>query len=135
MHATLALSLAARAIAPAAAVEWVDVGADEQTRHYLDGATLARNGDVVRIDKRAVFTAPLSDGHELLPMTASESRGVVEVDCVLRVHRVVEIELFDAQGRSISRSGPMRRIWEDVTPGTPGARTMEVACTRTAAGR
>lgn len=118
-----------------AAADWVDVGADEQSHHFVDDATLARDGDVVRVAKRAVFTAPLTDGHEVLPMTVRESRGVVEVDCALRVHRVVEIELLDRDGRQVSKSGPMRRVWEDVSPGTPGARTLDYACEHTAALR
>lgn len=127
------LWLSALLWAPAAgAVDWVLVGQDAETVHYVDPASLAREGDVVRLSKRAVYREPQPIGDTPGLPLIRESTGVVECDCARFQHRAVSIQLISDDGREIWNSGEMKRIWETVDTGSPGRATLDFACGRAA---
>jgi hypothetical protein len=112
----------------APAADWVRVGADGETEHFVDAASMVRDGDVVRLTKRAVYRDPQPIGGTAGMPLIKESIGVVEDDCVRAQHRVVSIRLLSDDGRVIWSSGDMKRIWEGVEPGSPGQATLDFAC-------
>jgi hypothetical protein len=128
------LWLAAALWAPAAGAEqWVRVGDDTETVHFVDLESLSRSGDVVRLLKRAVYRDPQPIGDTPGLPLIRESVGVVECDCVRFQHRAVSIRLISDDSREIWNSGDMRRVWESVDAGSPGRATLDFACARTAA--
>ncbi|MCW5625724.1 MAG: hypothetical protein KIT73_13510 [Burkholderiales bacterium] len=131
MTRMLAVLLPILICSPAGAVEWVHMGDDATARHYVDVDTLARNGDVVRMTKRAVFRDPQPVGGIAGMPVIRESLGVVEDDCARELHRVVSLQLLTEGDRVLWNSGDMRRVWESIDPGTPGQATLAFACART----
>ena len=117
---------------PALAQNWVQVGRDQEVVHYVDSASLVRDGDVVRVTKRAVYNDPQRIGDTPGLATIAELVGVVEDDCKLGQHRVISIRLQSEDGTVIWSSGDMRRIWESIEPDSPGMATLAFACSRTA---
>lgn len=127
------LWLVAALCAPAAgAVEWVRVGDDAETLHFVDLESLSRDGDVVRLMKRALYREPQPIGDTPGMPLIRESVGVVECDCARRQHRAVSIRLISDDSREIWNSGDMRRVWEVIEPGSPGRATLDFVCARTA---
>lgn len=125
------LCLAALLWAPAAgAVDWTLVGQDAETIHYVDQASLERDGDVVRLSKRAVYRDPQPIGDTPGLPLIRESVGVVECDCARRQHRAVSIRLISDDSREIWNSGDMKRVWESVDAGSAGRATLDFACAR-----
>ncbi len=124
---------AAMLASPAGAQTWVEVGRDQEVVHYVDSTALIRDGDIVRVTKRAVYHDPQPIGDTPgLPLIA-ESMGVVESDCKLTQHRVISIRLLGTDGTAIWSSGDMRRVWESIEPDSPGMATLTFACSRTVA--
>jgi hypothetical protein len=121
----MALVLPARA-------EWIDMGDDGEARHAVDDASVLQVDDVVRVTKRAVFLAPQPMGE--LPGTplVRETRGSVEIDCLRRQHRATDVEVISTENLRVWSSGPLRRDWERIEPGTPGMRTLDWVCARIA---
>ncbi len=125
--------MAAALCAPAAGAEqWVRVGGDTETVHFVDIDSLSRSGDVVRLMKRAVYRDPQPIGDTPGLPLIRESLGVVECDCVRFQHRAVSISLISDDSRELWSSGDMRRVWESVDAGSPGRATLDFACARTA---
>lgn len=121
------------ACGPAGAAEnWVRVGGDDEADHFVDDASLSRNGEVVRATKRAVYRAPQPIGGTAGMPLIMESMGVVEDDCTRRQHRVISIRLIGEEQKVIWSSGDMKRVWESIEPGSPGSATLEFVCARTA---
>jgi len=55
----------------------------------------------------------------------------VEMDCKLRVNRVIRIDMLDQNGKVVWSSGDMpRRLWLGVKPNSHAESTLEVACAR-----
>jgi hypothetical protein len=119
-------------VSPANAENWVRVGSDEETEHYVDEASLARDGEIVRLTKRAVYRAPQPIGGTAGMPLIVESVGVVEDDCTRNQHRVISIRLIGEEQKVIWSSGEMKRVWETIEPGSPGQATLEFVCARTA---
>lgn len=116
----------------AGAVDWILVGQDAESIHYVDPDSLARDGDVVRLSKRALYRDPQPIGDSPGLPLIRESVGVVECDCVRLQHRAVSIRLISDDSRELWNSGDMKRIWETVDPGSPGRATLDFACARAA---
>lgn len=117
---------------PCLADNWVRVGGDDDADHYVDDATLARTGEVVRAAKRAVYRNPQPIGGTAGMPLILESVGVVEDDCDRLQHRVISITLIGEGRKVIWSSGDMKRVWERVDPGSPGFATLEFVCARSA---
>ncbi|MEO8037326.1 MAG: surface-adhesin E family protein [Betaproteobacteria bacterium] len=120
------------AAASAIAQNWVRVGGDGETEHYVDDGSLVRDGDVVRATKRAVYREPQPIGGTAGMPLIRESVGIVEDDCKRMQHRVVSIKLISDHDQVMWSSGDMRRVWESIEPGSAGASTLEFVCARTA---
>lgn len=116
----------------AGAVDWIVVGQDAETVHYVDPASLVRDGGVVRLSKRAVYRDPQPIGDTPGLPLIRESVGVVECDCVRLQHRAVSIRLISDDSRELWNSGEMKRVWETVDAGSPGRATLDFACARSA---
>lgn len=117
--------------APCAAENWVRVGGDEEADHFVDDSTLARNGEIVRAVKRAVYRNPQPIGGTAGMPLIVESVGLVEDDCDRIQHRAISITLIGEGQKVIWSSGDMKRIWERIDPGSPGLATLEFVCART----
>lgn len=117
--------------ANAIAAEWVEVGADQQAKYYVDVASIIVESDTVRIVKKGVYTQPLTENFGGTPRVFKESVGKVELDCGRRINRVVEIEMLGVDGNVVWASGPMpKRLWEDVQVNTHGEATLDFVCAR-----
>jgi hypothetical protein len=117
--------------APCAAENWVRVGGDEEADHFVDDSTLARNGEIVRAVKRAVYRNPQPIGGTAGMPLIVESVGLVEDDCDRIQHRAISITLIGEGQKVIWSSVDMKRIWERIDPGSPGLATLEFVCART----
>ena len=113
------------------ASDWIEVGADPETRYFVDVDSIRTVGENVVFTKRGVYTHVLTDNFGGHPTTFKESRGNIELDCAQRVNRVTLIELLAETGALVWTSGPMaRRMWEQVKPNTHAETTMAFVCAR-----
>lgn len=119
-------------VSRAFAENWVRVGGDDETEHFVDDASLVRDGEIVRVTKRAVYRSPQPIGGTAGMPLIVESVGIVEDDCTRYQHRVISIRLIGEEQKVIWASGEMKRVWETIEPGSPGRATLDFACSRTA---
>ena len=118
--------------AEAAAAEWVSVGVEGGLEHFVDAASLARSGEVVRVLKRSVFLEPAPMGDTPGLPLVRETVGVIEDDCRRVQHRAVSLQVIGVEGQVLWSSGEMKRVWESIEPGSGGRATLDFACSRTA---
>lgn len=129
--AAMAALMAATAICPAIAADWVEVGADTQAKYYVDVESIKVDGENVSVLKRGIFTQIMTDKLGDTPATFKETIGTVEIDCARRINRVTQIDMIGENGEVVWSSGPMKkRMWEDVRPNTHAQTTVEVVCGR-----
>lgn len=113
----------------AQAAEWVEIGADTQARYYVDVASIAVDGETVRVQKKGIYTQPLTENFGGNPRVFKETLGVVELDCSRRIHRVTQIDMLGPDGDVVWSSGRMpRRDWEGVLPKSHGEATLDFVC-------
>jgi hypothetical protein len=119
-------------IVPSAyAQTWVEVGADTEAKFYVDLDSISFVKDVLRLTKRGVYTHVLTENLGGKPTVFKETRGIVELDCELRVNRVIRIDMLDQYGKVVWSSGDMpRQMWLSVKPNSHAETTLEVACER-----
>jgi hypothetical protein len=126
---TLTLFVAAICMAsPVNAEQWVEVGTDNESVHYVDRDSMTRKGDVVTVRKKVIYhvaevTSIAREGEAI-----KYSIGVIQEDCSGHQHRAISIELFNEAGTSLWASGDMRRVWESMEPESIGDRAREFAC-------
>jgi hypothetical protein len=117
--------------APALAVDWIEVGADTQTKYYVDADSIRIEGENAVVLKRGVLTQFHTETLGGKSATFKETVGTVEIDCARHINRVTRIDMIGENGEVIWSSGPMtKRLWEDVRPGTHAESTLEVVCGR-----
>src|ERR1041384_6454550 len=82
----------------AVAAEWVEIGADAQAKYYVDLSSIEVQGDTVRVQKKGIYTQPLTENLGGAPRVFKETLGLVELDCGRRINRVVQIDMLGADG-------------------------------------
>ncbi len=113
----------------ALAETWVEVGADPEAKFYVDVDSIAMVDDTLHIIKRGIYNHTLTERLGGSPVVFKETRGLVEVDCVLRVNRITRIDMLNESGEVVWSSGDMpRRLWLSVKPNSHAEATLEVAC-------
>ena len=113
----------------ALAEQWVEVGADPEAKFYVDIDSIAMVNDTLHVIKRGIYTHTLTESLDGSPVVFKETRGLVEMDCALRVNRVTRIDMLDESGTVVWSSGHMpRRLWLSVKPNSHAEATLEVAC-------
>ena len=119
-------------IVPSAYAEaWVEVGADTEAKFYVDLDSISFVKDNLRVTKRGVYTHVLTEKLGGKPTVFKETRGIVELDCKLRVNRVIRIDMLDQYGEVVWSSGDMpRQLWLSVKPNSHAETTLEVTCAR-----
>jgi len=111
------------------AADWVEIGADTQARYYVDVASIAVDGETVRVQKKGIYTQPLTENLGGSPRVFKETLGVVELDCGRRIHRVTQIDMLGPEGDVVWSSGRMpKRDWEGVLPKSHGEATLDFVC-------
>lgn len=116
---------------PAAASDWVEVGADTEAKYYVDVDSIEVDGENVRFRKKGIYTHVLTDNLYCKTASFKETVGVVEVDCGRRINRITQIDMIGEDGTVVSSSGPMKkRMWEEVKPHSHGENTLELVCAR-----
>jgi len=111
------------------AADWVEIGADTQARYYVDVASIAVDGETVRVQKKGIYTQPLTENFGGKPRIFKETLGVVELDCARRINRVIQIEMLGTDGEVVWSSGRMpKRDWEGVRTNTHGEATLDFVC-------
>jgi hypothetical protein len=111
------------------AADWVEIGADTEAKYYVDMTSIEVQGDTVRVQKKGIFTQPLTENLGGNPRVFKETVGVVELDCGRRINRVIQIDMLGLQGEVVWSSGRMpKRDWEDVRPNTHGEATLDFVC-------
>lgn len=124
-----ALLFLAVALPGALAETWVPVGADPEAKFYVDVDSIALVNDSLRVIKRGVYTHTLTENFTGEPVVFKETRGLVEMDCTLRVNRIRRIDMLDETGAVVWSSGDMpRQLWLSVKPNSHAETTLEVAC-------
>jgi hypothetical protein len=114
--------------APAQAGEWVEIGSDNDSVHYVDRDSLSREQDVVTLQKKVVYNEPQISAFTKGSEPVKYSLGTLQEDCTGRQHRVVSIDLYSEAGEVIWSSGRMNRVWESVEEDSVGANAHTLAC-------
>jgi len=128
---SLAVIAMLMAVTSAIAADWVEVGADPETKYYVDVESIRVDGENVIVLKRGIFTKVLTDTLGGAAVTFKETVGTVEIDCARRINRVTQIDMIGENGELVWSSGPMKkRMWEDVRPNTHAEATVDIACGR-----
>ena len=120
-------------LAPAGALaeSWVEVGADPEAKYYVDVDSITLVKENLRITKRGVYTRVLTENLGGKPTVFKETRGIIELDCALRVNRVIRIEMLDPEGEMAWSCGDMpRQLWLGVKLNSHAEATLEEACAR-----
>jgi hypothetical protein len=118
-------------VGSAFAVDWIEVGADTQTKYYVDADSIHVEGENAVVLKRGVLTQFHTETLGGKSATFKETVGTVEIDCARHINRVTRIDMIGENGEVIWSSGPMKqRLWEDVRPGTHAESTLEIVCGR-----
>ena len=111
------------------AADWVEIGADTEAKYYVDLASIQVEGDTVRVQKKGIYTQPLTENLGGNPRLFKETLGVVELDCARRINRVIQSDMLGMQGEVVWSSGRMpKREWEGVRPRTHGEATLDFVC-------
>lgn len=124
-----AVLLFATALTNAFAQQWIEVGADAEAKFYIDVDSITLVDHTLRVIKRGIYSHSLTETFGGKRVMFKETRGLVELDCKLRVNRVTRIEMLDENGAIVWSSGDMpRRLWLSVKPNSHAEATLEVAC-------
>jgi len=111
------------------AEQWVEVGADAEAKFYIDLDSIVLVNETLHVIKRGIYTHSLTENFGGQKVLFKETRGLVELDCKLRVNRITRIEMLDENGAIVWSSGDMpRRLWLSVKPNSHAEATLEVAC-------
>lgn len=118
--------------APGARAEnWVEVGADPEAKFFVDVDSIEIGKDSVRVVKRGVYNNILTENFGGKPTSFRHTLGIVELDCKLRVNRVIKIDMLNDGGEVVWSSGFMqRRMWEDVRPRSHAESTLDYVCSK-----
>jgi len=118
-------------VPPAVAETWVEVGADTEAIFYIDVDSISFVNENLRVTKRGIYTNLLTEELGGQATVFKETRGIVEMDCELRVNRVIRIDMLDQHGEVVWSSGDMpRQLWLSVKPNSHAETTLEVVCAR-----
>jgi len=121
--------LLATAVPGARAETWVEVGADPQAKFYIDVDSIVMVNGSLQVIKSGVYTRQLTERFDGELTVFKETRGIVEIDCQLRVNRIRRIDMLDEQGAVVWSSGDMpRQLWLSVKPNSHAESTLDVAC-------
>ena len=111
------------------AENWVEVGTDPEATFYVDLDSIALVQDSLRVIKRGIYTHQLTENFGGARATFKETRGLVELDCRLRVNRVRQIDMLDERGEVVWSSGDMpRQLWLSVKPNSHAEATLDTVC-------
>jgi len=125
----IVLSCLLLVIPDAFAENWVEVGADPEAKFYIDLDSIAMVKDSLRVIKRGVYNHALTETFGGQRTTFKETRGLVEVDCKLRVNRIRRIDMLDESGEVVWSSGDRpRELWLSVKPNSHAETTLDMAC-------
>jgi len=111
----------------AALAEWVEVARTsiDQTTHYLDRATIKRNGHIRRAEGLTVRQAPDQDG-------ALSFRTLSEFDCDKKRFRLLRLTYFRGKMGDgdvlLNHDGPSE--WFTIKPRSVGAGQMKFVCSQ-----
>lgn len=126
----LAASLLAQSFL-ARAADWIEVGADTETKYYVDVESIEVDGENVRVKKKGIFTHVLTDTFGGKSATFKETIGTVQIDCGRGINRIIQIDMIGEDGSVVWSSGLMqKRMWEDVKSSSHAEATLEVVCAR-----
>jgi hypothetical protein len=124
----LAVLMLLAAVSSAHAEDWIEVGTDSDSVHFVDRESLSQIKDVATLRKKVIFNVAQLSVFTKNSESVKYSVGTVQEDCTGNQHRVLAIELFNEVGEAIWSSGKMNRIWESVEPDSVGATTHAFAC-------
>ena len=115
----------------AGAEDWVEIGADPEAKFYVDLDSIEIGKDSVKVHKRGVYNHTLTENFGGKATAFRQTLGVIELDCRLRVNRVVQIDMLNDNGLVVWSSGYMpKRMWEDVKPHSHAEATLDAVCAR-----
>ena len=113
------------------AADWIEVGADTETKYYVDVESIEVDGENVRVKKKGIFTHVLTDTFGGKSATFKETVGTVQIDCGRRINRIIQIDMIGEDGSVVWSSGPMpKRMWEEVKSNSHAQSTLELVCAR-----
>jgi hypothetical protein len=127
----LLLAVALFAALSVQADNWVEVGADPEAKFFVDLDSITVGKDSVSVRKRGVYNHTLTENFGGKPTVFRQTIGVIEMDCRLRVNRVLQIDMLDDAGEVVWSSGYMpKRMWEEVKPNSHAEATLDAVCAR-----
>lgn len=125
MNKTILMLLLA-AMSNAAMAEWVRIGSDDVSDHYVDPSTIRKNGKAVKMWGMTDYKEPRVENFGTINSTKSQW----EHDCTEERNRLLFITVYSGHmgsgKRNSSASGPSN--WEPIIPGTVGETSWGVAC-------
>ena len=108
---------------------WVEIGADAEALYFIDTDSIQWEKESIRVAKKAVYSKVMTEELGGAKRVFKQTLGIIEIDCKLRINRVVQIDMLDENGVSIWSSGYMRtRPWEKVLKNTHAERTIDYVC-------
>jgi hypothetical protein len=129
MRALLAIALFAALSVHAD--NWVEIGADPEAKFFVDLDSVEVGKDSLTVRKRGVYNHTLTENFGGKPTVFRQTIGVIEVDCRLRVNRVLQIDMLDDTGAVVWSSGHMpKRMWEEVKANSHAEATLDAVCSR-----
>ena len=108
---------------------WLEVGADSQAVYLLDLNSINGSFPTVSFLKKGVYSKFITETLGESRRVFKQTLGLIEVDCELRVNRVVEIQMLDENDTQVWSSGYMKsRPWERVLGNTHAEKTLDFVC-------
>ena len=124
----LLLGLMLLMTATAASAEWTQFGDTDRFIHYVDFATIRRNGNFVKMwslnDYKTLQKSPA--GHSYL-----SDKTQREYDCKEEKSRLLAFTDFSGQmgnGNVVYSNGNVRDEWSPIEPGSIGETKWKIAC-------
>jgi len=113
---------------PGHADNWIEVGADPQGKYFVDSTSVAVDGETLRFRKKGVYNFSMLETFGDKRVSFRSSIGTIELDCVRRIHRVVQMDIISPEGEIVWSTGKMNRPWEDIAPNSLGEITRKLVC-------
>ena len=113
--------------AGAASAEWTQSGEGESFIHYVDIATIRRNGNLVKMwDLMDYKTVRTVSGISYL-----SDKSQIEYDCKEEKERMLAFTYFSGQmgnGKVVYSNGAVKDEWEPIEPGSVAETLWKIAC-------
>ena len=108
---------------------WIEIGANPEATFFIDLESVNIKEDSVTIVKKGVYNNFLTEILDGKSIVFNQTIGLIEMDCKLKVNRVIQIKMLNDKGDVVWSSGMMmRRQWESVKKNSHAESTFIKVC-------